>query len=203
MRFLKENSYDIIKLYVNQIGIMIFSLFLTTAVGLIQDTALSNNLSLAVSIFAILFFFVLIYYVTWEIGATDKIRIDGGRLEPFKLKGLLLGTLANLPNIVLSVMTLLFLSLHLGSGNEGMYTAFVVLNLILRFHCSMYLGLISFVTPPAVVNDTPDLQVYLIQSILFVVIPLVSGLVTHLAYTLGSRDKKIFGFLSRSRKSEK
>ena len=32
MRFFKSNSYDIVKLYINQIGISIFSLFLYFAV---------------------------------------------------------------------------------------------------------------------------------------------------------------------------
>lgn len=203
MKFFKENSYDIIKLYVNQIGIMIFSLFLTTAVGMVEDAGLSDILSLAVSIFSVLFFYVLIYCVVWEIGARDKIKIDGGRLQPLKPKGLLLGSLANIPNVILSVLTLIFLSANLASGSGGMYSAFVVVNLLLRFHCSMYLGLVTFVTPDAVVNDAPDLNVYLVQTVLFVILPLLSGLVTHLGYTLGSKDKRLFGFLSVPKKTNK
>lgn len=41
MKIFKENSYDIVKLYVNQIGIMIFSMLLYTAVGSFENESLS------------------------------------------------------------------------------------------------------------------------------------------------------------------
>ena len=67
MRFLKENSYDIVRLYINQIGITIFSLVLYFSI-----TSLSNNpdggalylkVKIGISIFAILFFYALLYII--------------------------------------------------------------------------------------------------------------------------------------------
>ena len=84
MKIFKENSYDVVKLYVNQLGIMIFSMLLYTAVGAFENEKLSLALSIFVSVFSICFYLVLIYYAIWEIGAKDKIRIDGGRMEPSK-----------------------------------------------------------------------------------------------------------------------
>ena len=40
MKFFKENSYDIVKLFINQIGITIFSFMLYTAVAMIEDESL-------------------------------------------------------------------------------------------------------------------------------------------------------------------
>ena len=87
MKLFKENSYDIVRLYVNQLGIMIFSLLLYTAVGSFSNETLSFWLSVFVSVFSVAFYLVLVYYVVWEIGAKDKIRIDGGRMEKFNNKG--------------------------------------------------------------------------------------------------------------------
>ena len=82
MKIFKENSYDIVRLYINQLGIMIFSMLLYTAVGSFENESLSTSLSVFVSIFSTCFYLALIYYMMWEIGAKDKIRIDGGRMVP-------------------------------------------------------------------------------------------------------------------------
>ena len=60
MKFLKENSYDIVKLFINQIGIAIFSTVLYTAVGDIEDVALRSGIRIAISAFAMLFYFALL-----------------------------------------------------------------------------------------------------------------------------------------------
>ena len=60
MKFFKDNSYDIIKLYINQIGIAIFSLVLYTAIGFLEDAGLNLKLRVVLSVFATLFYFALI-----------------------------------------------------------------------------------------------------------------------------------------------
>ena len=196
MKIFKENSYDIVRLYVNQLGIMIFSMLLYTAVGSFENARLSTALSIFVSIFSVCFYLVLIYYVMWEIGAKDKIRIDGGRAEPCKCKGLVMGLFANVPNLVLSIFTLLFLSIFLISGSNVISSIFLVFNLITRFHASMYLGIISAVVPTGLSAGKIDYIEMLVETVLFVVIPMISVAVTHLAYHLGSKEKKLFSFLT-------
>ena len=196
MKIFKENSYDIVRLYVNQLGIMIFSMLLYTAVGSFENARLSTALSIFVSIFSVCFYLVLIYYVMWEIGAKDKIRIDGGRAEPCKCKGLVMGLFANVPNLVLSIFTLLFLSIFLISGSNVISSIFLVFNLITRFHASMYLGIISAVVPTGLSAGKIDYIEMLVETVLFVVIPTISVAVTHLAYHLGSKEKKLFSFLT-------
>ena len=196
MKIFKENSYDIVRLYVNQLGIMIFSMLLYTAVGSFENARLSTALSIFVSIFSVCFYLVLIYYVVWEIGAKDKIRVEGGRAEPCKCKGLVMGLFANVPNLVLGLFALLFLSIFLATGNNVVSSVFLIFNLIMRFHASMYLGVITEVVPTGLSQGSVDYIELLIETILFTVIPLISVAVTHLAYYLGTKEKKLFSFLT-------
>lgn len=192
MRLVKENLYEIIKLYINQIGILIFSAFLYSAISNVNEEPLATNLLTAVSVFAILFYFVLIYYVVWEIGAKDKIRIDGGRYDAPKAKGFLMGLFANVLNIVLASITLLFLIIY-ASGGTGVTDVLGVFDMIMRFHGSMYMGLIRGITPAEVVEEGINVSDCIAETTLFLIIPLISCAVTHLAYYLGRRDKKLLG----------
>ena len=195
MRIFKENAYDIVRLYVNQLGIMIFSLLLYTAVGSLENESLSNSLSIFVSVFSICFYLVLIYYAMWEMGAKDKIRVDGGRMEPCKTKGLVMGLFANVPNFVISGLTVLLMSLFLATNNDGLYAGFLIFNTITRLHEAMFLGVINAIAPAGLTALGIDYIKFLIAAVLFTVLPLISVGVTHLAYSLGYREKKIFSFL--------
>ena len=97
-----KGTLTLIKLFINQLGVAIFSFFLYTAVGMIDDPGLKRGLNIAVSIVSILFFCFLLYTVSWEWGAKDKIRIDGGRIQEFKYKGVLISLYANVINFVIA-----------------------------------------------------------------------------------------------------
>ena len=196
MKILKENSYDIVRLYVNQLGIMIFSMLLYTAVGSFENAELSNALSIFVSVFSTCFYLVLIYYAVWELGAKDKIRIDGGRLEQNNGKGLVMCLFANVPNFLLGILTVILLALFMLTGNDGIYAAFLIFNTVMRFHASMFLGFITAIVPTGLSAGAIDYVEFLIEAILFTVLPIVSVAVTHLAYQLGLREKKLFSLLS-------
>ena len=105
MKFLKENGYDILRLYINQIGITIFSLILYFSVSSMEDKTL--GLKIAISVFAILFYFALLYTAAWDWGAKDKIRIDAGREKKRVYKGALMSFFANLINFILAGVCLI------------------------------------------------------------------------------------------------
>ena len=191
MKIFKENSYDIVRLYVNQLGIMIFSMLLYTAVGSFENESLSTSLSVFVSVFSTCFYLALIYYMMWEIGAKDKIRIDGGRMELCKSKGLLMGVFANVPNFVLGAISVLTVSVYLIGNVEIFRSAFIVFNTITRFHDAMLLGVITEIVPGGISAGEVDYIEFLLESILFMILPAISVLVTHLAYSLGLREKKL------------
>ncbi len=205
MRFIKENFHDIVKLYVNHIGIMIFSFFTIIAVGAIN--ADSDFLAVLASALSMLFFYVLIYYVVWELGGKDKIRVDSGRKERTPMKGLLLGLCGGIPHFVISILCFIFTlinAINVSANPEYLIMPETnplggvcgVLWVIMSVHGSMYQTLIY---NGIVTNIIPADNSYAMAFAagLHMVIPILAALVTHLAYTLGSKDKKILDIFRR------
>ena len=196
MRFFKENSDNIIKLYINQIGIAIFAMFLYTAAGALSEK-IPNALAMKIfiSVFSIAFYFVLVYNVAWEIGAKDKIRIDGGRMEKNEKKGILLGIYANSLNFAVVGVSIILSVLYITSGIDAFNTIFAVLNFLFRFFLSMYLGVIQGITA----SVTDESIAFLIQTVLFFVFSALSAVIVHVSYVLGLRDFRFFA-TSKSQK---
>ena len=190
MKFFKENSYDIVRLFINQIGITIFSMILYTAVGMVNiESGTKISIKVILSIFSILFYFALLYTVAWDWGAKDKIRIDGGRMEPIKMKGARMSIFANIPNFVLSFVYALTMGLYV-LGVEGVKNVSAIFNTITRLLMSMYLGLIQAVFSPL----SADIFVYNFwQAVGYFVAPIFAIAVTELGYSLGCKEKKLFG----------
>ncbi len=131
--FFKEHSYNVIKLFLNQIGITVFGTMLALA------TSGKPTLLLFSSIFATLFLLVLDYNVCWEIGAKDKIRIDGGRLKKMDGKGAILSLLANVPNLILSLL----MGIGVLIGTAASESMSFICNAAARLLNGMYLGIIK------------------------------------------------------------
>ena len=193
MKFFKENSYDIVRLFINQMGITIFALVLYTAIGFIDDATLNLRVKVVLSVFAILFYFALLYTATWDFGAKDKIRIDSGKYSATKLKGLFMSLIAGIPTFVLAGVCIVTMLIHISGGSEGAYSVFAVFNLLLRFISSMFLGLLQGVF--SALSYDVNLK-FLFESVGYFVMPLISALVCHLGYTLGRRDFKIISVFS-------
>lgn len=189
MRILKNNFYDILRLYINQIGITIFSLVLYTAINMVDDEKLNIGIKVAISVFACLFYFVLLYTASWDYGGKDKIRIDAGRLEENKFKGIVMALWANVPNFFLAgicaISYLLNMSFEIGFF-EVLSNLF---NLFVRFTMAMYLGVLQGIFN-FLKNDTA--LYYFWQSVGYVIMPLFAVLATHVGYIFGLRNKKIF-----------
>ncbi len=203
--FFKSNSYEITKLFINQIGITIFSLVLYTAAASIEDEALFSKVRVILSVFAVVFFYALLYTAAWDFGAKDKIKIDSGKMSKSASVGLKMSLIANLPNFVLGFCAVLFMGLYLFSGTEGFYTAFGVFNLIIRFISAMFLGIIQGLFSFLETSDTESRQYllyYFWQSVGYFVVPIFTVAVTHVGYVFGLENKKIFGFLSSGKKEK-
>jgi hypothetical protein len=187
MRFLKENSYDIIRLYINQIGITIFSLVLYFSVGTLENEALALKLKVAISIFAMLFYFVLLYTAAWDWGAKDKIRVDAGKQNKTTFKGALMALIANIPNYVLAIGSLIS-AFFLYNGSKAAVDVYAIFNLILRLFTAMYLGLIQGVFN-SFANEVN--LYYLLQAIGYCILPLLAVLATHIGYVFGLKEIKL------------
>ena len=184
MKFIKENSYDIVKLIVNQIGITIFSLVLLFTA---QGANLPAIFKPLFSVFSTLFYFALLYTVSWEFGAKDKIRIDSGRYNASKGKGLLLGLVANAFNILLGIISVVSMIIHMMTNAQWLADMFGVANLIMRFLLAMYVGIIQSLTSALAGNVD-----FLVESILYLVFPLVAAGVVGFGYFMGAKDLRIF-----------
>ncbi len=189
MKFLKENSYDIVKLYINQIGIAIFSLVLYFAVGILDSVDLLISVKISISIFAMLFYFALLYTAAWDMGASDKIRIDGGKMEEKKFKGMLMSLIANIPNFILAVGCAISTGFLLVEPTVAAEVFSAIFNAILRMSASMYLGLIQGIFSS--LEGNPELYNF-VQSFGYLVAPFLAIIATHIGYLFGLRNKKIF-----------
>ena len=98
--FLHNYSYSAVKMFVNQFVMSLFGSMLSMA-----TTAANNNkLAMIVSILAILFYMFLLYTLSWEIGAKDRISVDMGKMSYHPHTGLAVSALANIPNFLIALI---------------------------------------------------------------------------------------------------
>ena len=189
MRFFKNNSYDIVKLYINQIGIAIFSTVLYTAVGSMGEAKLISALNMAISIFSVLFYFMLIYNVAWEYGAKDKIRIDADRLVYDPAKGVKMSLFASVPNVVISGTCVITALIYKFTSAEFAGVVSGVLNFFMRITLSMYLGIVQSIF--GAFNSVADMS-FIGAGIAFTLISVFAVIVTQIGYLFGAKNFKIF-----------
>ncbi|MCI8388132.1 MAG: hypothetical protein HFE63_06655 [Clostridiales bacterium] len=177
--FIKENSYNMVKMFVDQIAMTIFGTIMAIA------TSRSNTMLLIASIFSILFYLVVLYTVGWEIGAKDKIKLDGGRMRPFPTKGLFIALGANVPNLLLALL----MGFGIAVGTEWGGNISVVCNAIARLFEGMYLGVIK------VLEDTIFVDARIADVWWwFIMITIPAILVGWFSYYMGSHEKRISAF---------
>lgn len=138
--FFQQYSYSVIKMYVNQFAISIFGCMLAMAAA----AAGNRVLTIAVSIFSIAFYLFLIYTMTWEIGAKDRISVDVGKKPYRPHTGLLLSLIANIPNFIIAMLYTIgypFMTTHKWAG-----TLSSMANVASLITEGMYRGLTSEIT---------------------------------------------------------
>ena len=192
-KFYKENSYQIVRCMINQLGITVFALVISTV------TQKSASWLLAGSIFATLFYLFLLYTIMWEQGAKDILRIEGGRASLDRLYGFKIAVCANLPNFLLGLLTLIgfilwdpMVGLEL-SWASGLYG---IPSLIISLFEAMYIGILKWIIP------TGSFQ-YLVGAIAYLLSPVPAILVCGGAYFLGIKNIRLFFYDPVTRKKTK
>ena len=181
--FFSKYSYGIIKMFVNQFAISIFGAVLSMA----TDAAGSKVLTIVVSCFAILFYLFLIYTMTWEIGAKDRIHFDMGKKEYRPHTGLVMSLVANIPNLIIAILFTIaypFMATATWAGNlaAGASVATVFIQ-------GMYLGCITSVQIAGIALNKLWWTYFLI---------VVPALVTSwVAYYLGHKEFRFFAKLTQ------
>ena len=186
--FFSNYSYGIIKMFVNQFAISIFGAVLSMA----TDASGSKTLTIIVSCFAILFYLFLIYTMTWEIGAKDRIHVDMGKKEYRPHTGLSMSLVANIPNFIIALLFTIaspFMATSAWAGNlaAGASVATVFIQ-------GMYLGCISSISIGGV------LLTKIWWTYFAIVVP---ALVTSwVAYYLGHREFRFFSAITQKKTSD-
>ena len=190
MRTFREHSYDIVKLLINQVGIIIFSLFMYTAVGgaFDKNESLQDSFKLAVSVFAVLFYCVIVYCMFWDLGAKDAIRIAGGRTEYRPFKAVVIALWASIPNLILGFGAVIFALINSFASSDGIKNLLGIFILLCTWVMDMYLGIIQTLAPDSA----------LLQAIMYLLLPtLVCVGTVQFGYFMGLKERKIFSLGSK------
>ena len=192
LKFLKNNSYDIVKLFINQIGISVFALFLYFALSSVfnDDTEKRLLFMVLISVFSTVFYLSLIYCTSWDYGARDKVRVDGGRMTPVRGNGFFLALAANSLTFLLALVSVIISLVWMVQGGSTTPVVYTVFNFPLRLITAMYNGMLQGMFA-AFVND--NATYFFLQSIGYFVFPVLPCLISLAGYRLGLADHHLFG----------
>ena len=176
-KFFLDYGYSCVKMFVDQFAIALFGMSLAIAVSGLEYEKY-GWLVYAVSVFSVLFYFVLIYSIPWNHGAKDRISVDYKKKERNLPLGLYMGLVANIPNMLVALLTALFTFVGSAATSAGLKSIGIALQ-------GMYLGLLQIK-----IGDTP-LNAYW-WMLLVIMIP--SVIVSSVAYIAGFYNVRVFKF---------
>ncbi len=185
LTFLKERSYEIVKMFIYQIAISLFGLSLALATGSKSaSTDLASYqptaLQLITSIFSIAFYLFLVCYFMWELGTKDSSRIERGEKGFSRLTGLYMALAASSVNALVAVCITLGNLLADLSFFSNLGGGAAVVGLLTQ---GMYMGILSIR-----VNGAPLNSMWFVWFL--TMIPLIVS--ASLAYYAGTRDFHLF-----------
>ena len=175
IKYIKENLESIGKLFINHIGMMIFSLVVMVAGKMINAAVFY-----AAGVLAVLMYFSLVYTAMWERGAKDKIRVDGGRVKQNLMHGLFLYLIANCIAVVMGFISLIF-AFFVTEDASFVNGVYGVTTIIAHYYSGMYL-------PITEINGLASMPVVYALVHFALVIP--GALVSFVSYILGVKGFK-------------
>lgn len=181
-RFLKDYSYDMVKMFLSQFATAIFGFSLTMA----SMQAGNYTLRTVTGICSIVFYLFLLYVGTWEIGYRDKVSVELGKKKRGAWTGALISLAANSVNFLFAVLILLGTLIQ----NEVFGSIGAVAKFFAVFLEGMYTGILAHP-----VNGVP------LNNYVFVwfLVPIPAILISALAYTLGLHDVKGSSLFNKQR----
>lgn len=183
--FFSKYSYSIVKMFVNQFAISLFGSVLAMAMAAVGN----DMLTLIVSIFAILFYLYLIYAMTWEIGAKDKISVDVGKKEYKPFTGLFMALVANIPNFIIAIVyTVAYPMMNSATWAGNTAAVARLASVVIQ---GMYLGCISTIS----IAGTYLNRIW--WTYFLIIIPSLA--VSFVAYYLGHKDFRFFAALTKKK----
>ncbi len=173
--FFVRYSYDAVKMLMTQVVIALFGASVTIAVS--SAWGVEHFMMLVAGIGGGLFYLFLLYNAAWRMGDIDRSAITMGDHKFSPLTGLWVALIANLPNIVISVVGLI---LSITQGNMGS------IPLIGSLLNGAYMGLLSY-------DFTAGEAVFQLNSCWwsFALFTLPSLALVTLGYALGAKGKML------------
>ena len=104
--FWKDYGKTIRRLYINLFGAAVFGFMLSNLTTSIKDEKWSLIAYVASGFVGMIFYGYLLYLVIWEVGAKDKIRVDGGHISERAHYGIKIALVYSLPALVASSVNL-------------------------------------------------------------------------------------------------
>ena len=175
--FLRDHSYDAVKMFLNQFATAVFGFVLALASSKAQNAVLRN----VTSGFAIAFYLFLLYTMTWEIGFRDKNAVDNGRKEKKPLTGLWISLLANSINFLLGIFIML--------GSLTNVSVFGKIGGVCASIAVLIEGMYTGVLANHVAPETPLNSFWWV----YLLLPVPALVTCLIAYILGTKDKKFTG----------
>lgn len=184
-RFIKEHSYEIVKLFFTQIGIAVFGLVLSFA------TNSNPQLWLLSSIFSVCFYCAILYSEAWEIGAKDRPRILNGRLKDSNSKGFIIALFSNSLNMFfVIILTVCLIFSFLGEFFGNIYAIVWTLQRLLS---AMYMGLNMYFSPKQILDSRYYIQPDTFFQPLFYLLAIIPPVIScGIGYVMGKNDRKLF-----------
>lgn len=183
--FFNRYSYGMVKMFVNQFAISLFGSVLAMAMAATGK----DVLTLIVSLFAIVFYLYLIYAMTWEIGAKDKISVDVGKKEYKPFTGLFMALFANIPNFIIAIVyTVAYPLMNTAEWAGNMAAIARLASIVIQ---GMYLGTTSSIS----IGGTYMNHIW--WTYFLIIVP--SLVVSFVAYYLGHKDFRFFAKLTQKK----
>ena len=185
-KFFRDYSYSMVRMFIDQIAISIFGAslaFATRSAHLGSDSF--DTFTLVVSIFSACFYLFLIYNLSWGIGAKDRIAVDVKKKPYRPYLGIVLSLFANIPNLILVTLN----AIATFTGAKALEGVVELISLCLN---GMYWGTLSVVK----INYMGHSEVLVSFWVSFLVAVLPAVLTSGIAYFLGHKNFKFFGFIT-------
>ena len=192
MSFWKKNSYQIVRLFVIQTGIAIFSMVLSFAVATAFRERGDTGPLLFVSVFSVLFYLFILYSVAWEIGGQDRIKLDAVHANRNGGKGFLLVLFAEAPNFLFIILMLIGGVVNLAGATVVGPRIFVAGYLPANYFLStMYVGIIRPLLAMTGLSMETSSSYFFVAALLFLASTLPAITVSGFAYWMGLNEKRI------------
>ena len=167
--FFHKYGYSIVKMFVNQFAISLFGSTLAMA----TISADNNVLTALVSVGAVIFYMFLLYIMTWDIGAKDRVAVDIGKKEYKPFTGFIMSIIANIPTFILA----LIFTLASLTSSDTLAAIVDITRIVIE---GMYVGLMAVIK----IGDAPLHDIWWS----YIAISLPAILICGLAYFLGHKN---------------